>query len=86
MKLGIYSVRDGAVDAFLPPFTCRTDGEAKRMFVAACLDPNKFEGNLADYALFRLGVFDDGSGGLVTLSSPEMVLTALEAKAISSGQ
>jgi hypothetical protein len=81
MKLLCYSVRDGAVGAFLPPFMCRADGEARRSFVVACSDPKlPFSGALSDYVLFRIGSFDDVSG-MYECVDPVRMLSAFEAVA-----
>lgn len=63
MKLGIYSVLDKAVMAYMTPFFARADGEAMRSFKDACLDTShNFNKHAADYTLYRLGSFDDRDG------------------------
>ncbi|AXH73253.1 MAG: nonstructural protein [Microviridae sp.] len=59
----VFSVYDKAVSAFLPPFQCRSKGEAIRSFTEAVNDPNKSFGKYAtDYSLMGLGTWDDNSG------------------------
>ncbi|UDN67736.1 nonstructural protein [robinz microvirus RP_105] len=67
MRLGAYSVNDKAVNAFLPPFFCRTDAEATRSFSQACNDPqHDFNKHASYYTLFALGEFDDENGVLTS--------------------
>lgn len=67
MKLGVYSVRDAAVDAWLTPFFARTDGEAVRSFSDACMDvKHQFALHARDYCLYRIGWFDDSTGAVVS--------------------
>lgn len=77
MIYGVYSVRDKAVDCFLPLFLCRSKGEAIRSFSAAVGKPDhQFHNNRGDYELYSLGTFDDASG--VLTSECVRVLSALE--------
>ncbi|AXH77496.1 MAG: nonstructural protein [Microviridae sp.] len=63
MIVGVYSVYDAAVKAYLPTFVSRTDAEAQRSFVEAVADPkHQFSKHASDYTLFRLAVFDDVTG------------------------
>lgn len=64
MKL--YSVRDKAVNAFMPPFVSPADGSAIRSFMDAVNDPkHEFGRHASDYDLYRLGDFDDVDGMFV---------------------
>lgn len=81
MKLLCFSVHDGAVKAFLPPWYARARGEALRQFVEACNDDkSNFKKFAADYTLMYLGEFDDASGTFegASASGPERVIGALE--------
>lgn len=79
MRLQAFTVRDAAVEAFLPPFFVRGIGEALRSFKAACMDQqHMFHRNIADYSLFAVGYFDDGKGVFEPLPVPELVTTALD--------
>ena len=65
MKHVICSVYDKAVDAYMRPFFCKTEGEAVRMFEDICLDDTQPLGkHPEDYSLYRIGVFDDHSAVL----------------------
>lgn len=67
MILGVYSVLDEAVNAFLQPFYARSDGEAIRSFSDACVDvKHQFAMHPSDYTLFRIGSFNDANGELAT--------------------
>ncbi|UDN67743.1 nonstructural protein [robinz microvirus RP_106] len=78
MKMQIFSVYDRAVNCFLPPFFCRTQGEAIRSFTEAVNDPSKQFGKYAlDYALMGHGEFDDGAGSFFT-HDPVRIIAANE--------
>lgn len=82
MRVLAYAVWDDAVKAFIPPFWSRSEGEAKRSFMAACRDQKGFKlAHAADYTLFHIGYFDDASGLLEATSAPGRVMTGLEAVA-----
>lgn len=79
MQLKMFSVHDKAVKAFMPPFTCRSTGEAVRSFMEACNDEkHNFFRHASDYVLYYVGDFDDNAGRCVVLPDPERVLSALE--------
>ncbi|UDN67723.1 nonstructural protein [robinz microvirus RP_103] len=78
MKFQMFSVYDRAVNCYLPPFFCRTQGEAIRSFTEAVNDPNKSFGKYAtDYALMGFGEFDDNSGSFLT-HDPVRIIAANE--------
>jgi hypothetical protein len=76
----MFSVYDAAVKAYLPPFGCRSKGEAIRSFgEAANKEDHQFKKHASDYTLFYLGDFDDGSGVFVVQPHlPERVIGAME--------
>lgn len=79
MMLGIYSVHDNAVGAFMSPFYARSKGEAVRSFTEAANDPkHQFALHAADYTLYCIGVFDDNSGMLKPMD-PDRIISATEA-------
>ena len=66
MKLNVYSVYDKAVQAYGRPIFLQTDGAAQRMFGdIACDAEHEVNAHPTDYALFRIGEFDDNTGQLV---------------------
>ena len=79
MILKVFSVRDNASEAFLPPFFARAKGEALRMFEGACRDEkHQFFQHREDYVLFECGEWDDQSGLFVLLPSPVRMISAME--------
>lgn len=78
MIIDVYSVRDNALGAFLPPFFARARGEALRSFSSAVNEEgHQFRKHASDYTLFFLGTFDDSSGLLATVE-PLRCVSALE--------
>lgn len=77
MKVKCYAVRDTAVEAFLPPFYARADGEAVRSFGEACKDGKRFATHAGDYALFAVGEFDDVTGMYIPME-PRRLITGFE--------
>ncbi|AXH77027.1 MAG: nonstructural protein [Microviridae sp.] len=81
MELGVYSVLDKAVGAYLRPFYVRTKSEAIRSFAEACGDEkSEFCKHPDDYVLYSHGVFDDNSG-IFSCGEPERVISARECRA-----
>ncbi|QCQ84909.1 nonstructural protein [Blackfly microvirus SF02] len=79
MKMGLYSVRDGAAGAFLPVLSFRSKGEAIRSFSDAVLSADhQFAKHTRDYAMFFLGEFDDNSGLIEPVVQPVPVISGLE--------
>lgn len=78
MKLKIYSIRDAKIEAFNQPFTARTHGEARRMFMNTAAGDNNIFRNHADYQLYYIGDLDDANGELHPMV-PEMIMTGTEA-------
>ena len=80
MRMQVYAVLDKPVEAFLPPFFARNDGEASRMFVHACgSGKSDLSDKVSDITLFHIGVFDDSSGMLEPVDAPRRMLSGLEA-------
>lgn len=78
MRFQVFSVRDNAVEAFLPLFLVRNKGEAIRSFTQAVNDSShQFAKHREDYTLFHLGEFDDVSGVMLP-TEPVRVLSAVE--------
>lgn len=60
MKHKIFSVFDSKTEAFLPPFSLKTVGEAERVITSMVADPNNnFCKYAEDFTLFELGTWDD---------------------------
>lgn len=78
MKLQVFSVHDGAVDAFMQPFYARSKAEALRMLTDTAQDPgSQFAKHPEDFALFHLGTYDDQVGGFELLGAPDHVISVL---------
>lgn len=68
----VFTVFDSKVDVFLPPFFCRTIGEAARIMMNMCSDKNHdFYKYRTDYVLFELGTYDDSRGAFENLVAPK---------------
>ncbi len=67
----IFSIRDQAADAFLPPFTLPTEEMAMRTF-GDCINDQKhaFAQHPDHYTLFVLGTFDNETGLIARHESP----------------
>lgn len=78
----MFSIHDAAAKVFHPPFAHRTHGEAERMFTANI--NNEKNGHLyessKDYTLCYVGDWDDETGKFEAKTSPEAVLSGLQAK------
>lgn len=80
MILNMFSVRDNAVGAYLPPFFCRAKGEALRMFTESVNDDkHQFAKFASDYTLVYLGTWDDASG-VYSGVEPVRIISALEVR------
>lgn len=67
MTLSVFSVYDKKAEAFMQPFTYAAVGQAVRAFSDTVNDPKSaFYRHPADYDLYQLGTFDDGSGELTS--------------------
>lgn len=63
MGLKIFSVYDSKVEAYLPPHTLRSTGEALRVFAELSNNPEvEFCKHPGDYTLFELGEWDETTG------------------------
>jgi len=75
----MYAIRDAKAEAFLNPWFKVTHGEAERDFNAAV---NNEETTLAkypeDFDLYYLGDYDDNSGKLKSLDSPQHIVKAVQ--------
>lgn len=76
--LGIYAIKDSKAEAYLPPFTVRTNGEAVRMF-DDCIqrDGTPLHDHSEDFFLYKLGEIDLFTG-VVTRCDPVSLGAALD--------
>lgn len=79
MIVNVYSVFDCKAHIWMPPFTFRTDAEAIRALTNTANDPNSSMGqHPADFALYRIGKFDDASGEVIAESEKKALGLAVE--------
>lgn len=87
MKLVVCAIYDTAVKAFMQPFFSPTKGSAVRSFIDAVNgEGSQFKRHAADYVLFQLAAYDDGTGTFDNLAAPERLLLAIEAIEGESGR
>lgn len=81
MILKVFSVYDCKVQAYMPPFYCRTTGEALRTWESSCNDgQSMMYKHPGDYTLFEIGSFDELSGNLVPLKAHVNLGKAIEVR------
>jgi hypothetical protein len=78
MKINVYAIYDVAAAIYKSPFMMRTDGEALRGFMDLSVSgENEIGKHPEQFQLFKIGVFDDGSG-LYSSNTPTLLATAQE--------
>lgn len=78
LVLKMYSVRDSKTEVFNSPFFNHTHGEAERNFRTLVNDEKSQPGMYPqDYDLYYLGEYDDQTGKLVPLDSPQHIIQAI---------
>lgn len=74
MILSIYALFDRVAGFYGQPFFLHTDGEARRAVAELVRDPNTTVGrHPADYALFRVGYWDNQLGKVESHSPEHLV-------------
>lgn len=78
MILKVFSIRDAKSEVYNTPFFQKTHGEAERSFRTAANDDktqiNKYP---EDFDLYYLGEYDDNTGQVTPLDTPQHVLKAV---------
>lgn len=65
-KLGVFAIRDRAIDAFMNPFCAPSNGMAIRSFSDEVnRDDSPMNKHPDDYELYKLGVWDQDTGEFV---------------------
>ena len=78
MLHSLYTIYDTKALIWNPPFNMRTDVEAIRAFASTANDlSTSINAHPADYALYRIGTFDD-SNGEIKSTPPEMLGMAVD--------
>lgn len=81
MEHKIYSVRDAKAEVFGYPFYKKTHGEAERDFNTLCNDPKSTVFNFPDdFDLYYVGSYDDDTGKLTPLDTPQHIVKAVQLK------
>lgn len=79
MIVNVYSIRDNKVNGYMQPFFSQTHGSAIRAFADHCLDdksmPHKHP---EDFDLYFVGGFDDTTGLMQPVQSPQLLAGAKE--------
>ena len=79
MKYKIFTVYDQKAKAHLPPFFLPEQGQAERIFMDSCNDPeHAFGKHPEDYTLIKIGYFDDDDAKLLPLDVPETIGTGIK--------
>lgn len=74
MKQKIYAIRDAKVGAYMTPFFSHNNDTALRSFRHAGRSPESVMNSAPDdFALYCLGEFDDSSGKIIPLDTPDFV-------------
>lgn len=81
MQLMAYSVRDMKTEIYTPPFFNKSHGEAERTFRELINDENTMPGKYPeDYDLYHLGVYDDQTGTMKVLDTPQHITKGVNVK------
>ena len=85
MTLKLFSIRDQKSEAFGTPFYQATHGEAERNFRTLVNDNKSTVSQYPDdFDLYYLGTFDDNTGKVQTLDTPQHVIKAVQVKTQNS--
>lgn len=93
MQTLMYSILDKGVQAFSQPFSAHNDYAARRVFERSVADPESIMSiKPSDFALFRIGSFDDDLGLIssedshpVLISEGHEIFSGLERSYSSDG-
>lgn len=81
MELKIYSIRDSKAEIYNTPFFQKTHGEAERNFMQLVNDDKSTVGKFPeDFDLYYLGTYDDQTGKLSALETPQHQIKAVNLK------
>lgn len=79
--LKVFSIRDAKSEIFMTPFFQKTHGEAERTFKEAVKNENSLISKYPeDYDLYFLGEYDDQSGKMEILDTPQHLIKAIALK------
>lgn len=81
MLLKMYSIRDAKGEIFNAPFYKKTHGEAERDFAELCKDEKSLVNKYPeDFDLYHVGIYDDQTGKISSLDTPQHILKAVQNK------
>lgn len=74
----IYTIRDAKANAYLQPFFCLTEPEARRSFAALVMDPKSMPGMFPDdFDLYELGEYKGTDGLIFPNETPRHIMKAI---------
>ena len=77
--LNMYSVYDSAAMIYTTPFYFHLDTEAVRVVESGLTDKNTYLARSPqDFALYKVGKFDEQTGQVISFENPEKIITAVE--------
>lgn len=78
MQLRVYSIRDAKAEVFNQPWFAKTHGEAERNFAQLTRDSKSMVSQFPeDYDLYYLGTYDDNTGMVESLDTPQHMVKAV---------
>ena len=81
MELKIYSIRDSKAEIYNAPFFQKTHGEAERSFKTLANDQKSTVcQHPEDFDLWYLGVYNDQTGTIQSLETPQHIAKAISMK------
>lgn len=81
MELKIYSIRDSKAEIYNAPFFQKTHGEAERSFKTLANDQKSTVcQHPEDFDLWYLGVYNDQTGTIQSLETPQHIAKAIAMK------
>lgn len=81
MDLKIYSIRDSKSEVFNTPFYQKSHGEAERNFRTLVNDGKSTINQYPeDFDLYYLGDYDDNTGKIQVLETPQHIIKAVQLK------
>lgn len=87
MKVRLYTIYDAVAGVFMSPFVSRSEIDAVRQIVASKNDPaiasTPIMSKPHEFSLYEIGVLDDESGYITTISPPRHVASIGDLWAVS---
>lgn len=81
MQYKMFSIRDAKAEIFNPPYFNKSHGEAERNFRELVNDPKSMVSKYPeDFDLYYLGTYDDGTGKMECLDTPQHLMKAIQIK------